>query len=187
MNEKEWVARVVELLDPLLKEYDENLSISQGTKLTYAYEIRNYEPDGENTDISKYETDLLVTENQEDGSWKPRLVIEAKVNSVTTHDAITYSQKAFAHKQVHPYLRYGIIIGNRKHHPLPGRLFRHGAYFDFMLSWRKYEPEEAELKALLTLVIEEVEASRKLEEILYSSRKSDRERYTMLHRPLKLS
>ncbi|GAI54911.1 unnamed protein product, partial [marine sediment metagenome] len=57
--------------------------------------------------------------------------IEGKINSVTTHGAITYSQKASTHKNVHPYLRYGILLGNRKHYPLPGRLFRHGAYFDF--------------------------------------------------------
>ncbi|GAB4286004.1 MAG: hypothetical protein Kow0081_4020 [Candidatus Dojkabacteria bacterium] len=65
--------------------------------------------------------------------------IEAKINSVTTHDAITYSQKAQTHKNVHSYLRYGILIGNRKDYALPGRLFRHGQHFDFMLSWKSFE------------------------------------------------
>ena len=59
LKENEWVAGVVELLDPMLHEYDERLSISQGTKLSYAYEIRAYEISGESTDISKYETDIL--------------------------------------------------------------------------------------------------------------------------------
>jgi len=47
-----------------------------------------------------------------------------------------------------PYLRYGIFLGKRDHYPLPGRLFRHGAHFDFMLSWRGYEPDPSEWKSL---------------------------------------
>ena len=83
-----------------------------------------------------YETDLLVSEKVTDQKWKPRLIIEVKIKAVTTHDAITYSQKASEHKIVHPYLRYGILVGSREHYPLPGLLFRHGVHFDFMLSWK---------------------------------------------------
>ncbi len=188
MNEQEWVSRVVELVSPLLEKQDQSLKISQGEKLTYAFEIRSYSASNGNLpDISAYETDILITEHTEAGTWKPRVVIEAKIESVTTHDSITYSQKAFTHKQVHPYLRYGIILGNRMHYPLPGRLYRHGAYFDFMLSWKGFEPQENELDNLMYLIVEEVKASRQLEEILYSSRKKEREHYTMLHRPLRLN
>ena len=87
-----------------------------------------------------YETDILVGEHITDQIWKPRIIIEAKIGRITTHDAITYSRKALTHKNVHPYLRYGILIGNRSHHPLPGRLFRHGENFDFMQSWISYKP-----------------------------------------------
>ncbi len=44
--------------------------------------------------------------------WKPRVVVEAKLGKVTTNDAITYSQKASTHRAVHPYLRYGIMLGD---------------------------------------------------------------------------
>ena len=117
---------------------------------------------------------------------EPRIIIEGKLGSVTTHDAITYSQKALTHKNVHPYLRYGIILGNRKHYPLPGRLFRHGAYFDFMLSWKAFEPTYIEMDWLISIIVEEVEASRNLDEILFNSRNPNRVNYTLLHRPLKL-
>jgi hypothetical protein len=30
--------------------------------------------------------------------WKPRIIIEGKLSKITTHDAITYSQKAETHK-----------------------------------------------------------------------------------------
>jgi len=56
-----------------------------------------------------HETDLLVVENLDEVKWTPRVVIEAKGNgAINTHDAITYSHKAATHRQVHPYLRYGL-------------------------------------------------------------------------------
>lgn len=185
MNENQWVDSAIELLQPELLAHDSRLSISQGKRLPYAFEIKSY-PIDEKKNIfqSRFETDILIVEQDSNEIWKPRIVVEVKINRITTHDAITYSQKAFSHKQVHPYLRYGIIIGNREHHPLPGRLFRHGAYFDFMLSWINYEPRDTELTDLISLIINEVQASRQLEEVLYSSRKQDRDRFTMLHRPL---
>jgi hypothetical protein len=134
----------------------------------------------------KYETDLLIIENNND-HWTPRIIIETKANgSITTHDAITYSHKAATHRQVHPYLRYGILLGGRGHYPLPGRLFRHGTQFDFMISWGEHEPNKEELKDTIDLLFKEVEASRILEKIIYDSRKRGRAHYTILHKELKL-
>lgn len=187
MTEKEWVALVIALLEPLLSTKEPSLRLAQGARLAYTEEIVAYKGETAKKRYStRYETDLLITEHFDDTTWVPRVVIEAKINSVTTHDAITYSQKAAAHKGVHPYLRYGIILGNRKHYPLPGRLYRHGAHFDFMQSWVSFEPTAAELDQLLRLVIEEVDASRTLEEMIFNSRSRNRNAYTMLHRPLRL-
>lgn len=99
--------------------------------------------------------------------------------------AITYSTKAVTHKNVHPYLRYGILIGRREHYPLPGRLIRHGANFDFMASWTGTDPTDDEWQALMNVLVDEVRASRKLEEILTNSRSAGRARYTIVHKPLK--
>jgi hypothetical protein len=114
------------------------------------------------------------------------VVVEAKVDSVTTHDAITYSQKAANHRAVFPYLRYGIMLGNREHYPLPGRLYRHGTQFDFMVSFRKYEPSDAELEGFQKVLTTEVEASQALEKMIYESRKKARPHHTLFHRRLDL-
>lgn len=187
MSEKAWVESTMGPISERMQEADSSLRLYCGSKLSYAHEIREYtgkEPSLPNT--VAYETDVLITEVVAENVWKPRVVIEAKLGRVTTHDAITYSEKAATHKKVHPYLRYGILIGDRKHHPLPGRLFRHGAYFDFMLSWTSMMPSQSESGLFLRLILDEVKASRDLEEILYTSRSPSRKRYTILHKPLRL-
>jgi len=103
---------------------------------------------------------------------------------MTTHDAITYSRKAEMHKNVIPFLRYGIMLGNRKTYPLPGRLYRHGDQFDFMFSFVGTEPEEHEWSAFVETVQREVRYSETLEEMLHESRKVGRNRYFMLEKGL---
>jgi hypothetical protein len=81
---------------------------------------------------ASYETDILITEELSPNVWKPRIIIEAKLSRVTTHDSnhIT-AKKHQRNKHVHPIYVTVILIGNRQQHPLPGRLFRHGSYFRF--------------------------------------------------------
>ena len=185
MNEREWVKSIIKEIENKIRKTNDLIRVSDGFKLSYSFEILSYK-DAEPIETSKsdYETDILISELLENGTWKPRVIIEAKINSVTTHDAITYSQKAQAHKNVHPYLRYGIIIGNREHHPLPGRLFRHGQHFDFMNSWKGFTADESELEILIKIILEEINASKTLDKIIYNSRSSKREKFTVLHKPL---
>ncbi|MCD8378586.1 MAG: hypothetical protein LUB59_07360, partial [Candidatus Gastranaerophilales bacterium] len=61
-----------------------------------------------NTDKSKaryFETDLLVYEEVEN-DYIPRVVIEVKHRTFTTHDVITYTEKAKKHKLLYPYIQY---------------------------------------------------------------------------------
>jgi hypothetical protein len=156
-------------------------------RLAYGYEIASYGENSATTPRSTaFETDLAIVETSSDGTWKPRVVIEAKLRTVTTHDAITYSTKAACHRAVHPYLRYGVMLGDRRHYPLPGRLYRHGAQFDFMVSFRGSAPSASELRSFVAILREEVDASRMLERILYESRRPGRDRYAVLHRRLNL-
>ena len=187
MTEKEWMKDIKERLEQEESFLKKKIFFSTGKRVPYSFEILNYKNDepGDRKYI-KYETDLLVYQKIDNEKWKPRIIIEDKINSVTTHDAITYSQKASTHKNVHPYLRYGILLGNRKHYPLPGRLFRHGAYFDFMLSWKAFEPAEEEWKNFLKIIKREIKYSEQLEEILFKSRSKNRKRYIILHKPLYL-
>ena len=163
-----------------------NIIVHIGKRLPYGSEIRQYSGDTPEQNTKDYETDLLFCETTADESWKPRLIIECKIKSITTHDAITYSQKAISHKSVHPYLRYGIMIGGVGSTPLPGRLYRHGTAFDFMMSFGSLKPTKAEADRFGQVVDDEIEASRQLERIVYDTRKKDRDKYTLLHRKLHL-
>lgn len=187
MHERDWVKSIIEEIEKYLKPFNLNLRVRDGLRLPYASEVLTYkdnEPEQQN--FIGYETDILIFEQIDETRWRPRIIVEAKINSVTTHDAITYSQKAKTHKNVHPYLRYGILIGNRKDYPLPGRLFRHGQYFDFMLSWKSIKGDKSEWNTLIEILKSEYEASLTLDEIIFNSRSRDRKKFTSLHRPLKL-
>ena len=187
MNEREWVKTIIKDIEDSLKSFNPNLRVTDGLRLPYASEILVYndnEPEKHN--FIGYETDILIFEQLDNKRWKPRIIVETKINSVTTHDAITYSQKAQTQKNVHPYLRYGILIGNRKDYPLPGRLFRHGQHFDFMLSWKSFEGAKREWDTLIEILKSEYDPSLNLDEIIFNSRSRDRQKFTSLHRPLKL-
>ena len=189
MNEKEWVRTIIKDLEGSLNQNKDNhkIRVEDSMKLPYSSEILSYsgeDPAGHN-DI-RYETDILVYEKVNKDAWIPRVIIEAKIGKINTHDAITYSQKARTQKNVHPYLRYGILISNRLHHPLPGRLFRHGQHFDFMLSWKALQAADNEWNQLITILNDEIKASRTLEEMIYRSRSKSRMHYTSLHKPLRM-
>lgn len=182
MKETEWVENVARQLREDAR-LGEQFRIETQMKLPYGYEVREFGPP-EHTEVSSFATDLIVIEDLPNQSWKPRIVVEAKVGRITTHDAITYSQKASSHKAVCPYLRYGVMLGNRKHYPLPGRLYRHGQNFDFMCSFKAYSLEQDEFNGFAQLLRDEVVASQNLEKILYQSRMKERDHYTVLHRKL---
>ena len=184
MTEKEWVNFVTEMLDKALKDYNPQLSVDAGEKLVYANEIIEYTDDVPQYKQKLYETDFLISEWTSETTWKPRVIIEAKVCGVTTHDAITYSKKSEQHKAVHPYLRYGICIGSLGSNHLPSRLFRHGESFDFMMSWEHFEPSKTEWDAFVQVIISEVEASKTLESIIFDSYAKERNRVSVFHRPL---
>jgi hypothetical protein len=191
MREKKWVHELVPRLAIELQAFEPpeiKLVVSDGSKLAYSCVIHEYYKDGVNNPVSsKYETDLLVCDTFADGRWIPRLVVECKIGgSVTTHDALTYSSKAATHKQVHPYLRYGFLAGEREHYAIPGRLVKHGAYFDFMATWADAEPTEIEWREFCRIVKEEINASRTMQELLKTSRSGARKKYHILHCPLVL-
>lgn len=186
MNEREWVKSLIMKIETKLQKTDKSIYVVAGHRLSYTNEVLTYGKDNKpvKTKTVGYETDILIIERLDENSWQPRVVIETKLKGVTTHDAITYSKKAQTHKNVHPFLRYGILIGNRGNYSLPGRLFRHGQHFDFMLSWKNFKADKAEMKHLITILNSEIKASRKLDDILFNSRLRGREKYTVLHRPL---
>lgn len=190
-TEKEWVETLKPFLGAGLAGHgEEGLMplVCSSRKLTYAHEILEYSGDDDQPirEARKYETDLLVYDEKPGGEWIPRVVLECKFGAVTTHDALTYSAKAATHKHVHPYLRYGILIGAIGN-SLPGRLIRHGAYFDFMIVLEDESPTSEEAAILTQLLVDELKASRWLYDALRETRSRDRKRIRVFHRRLSLS
>jgi hypothetical protein len=148
LRERKWVQSLVPRLSRSLQHYRSagiEVGVRSGTRLPYTCEIHEYAENNSSSPVtSPYETDLLVFDTFKDGRWIPRVVVECKLGSITTHDALTYSSKAATHKHVHPYLRYGFLAGAREHYAIPGRLVKHGAYFDFMVAWTSAEPSNRE-------------------------------------------
>lgn len=187
MRENDWTKEICEILRA--QNLGENIYIDVLKKIPYAFEISSFSQDWEIApdafDETVFETDMVVYEKN-GSKIIPRVIVESKVGTVTTHDAITYSQKAMYHKNVIPFVRYGIMLGARETYPLPGRLFRHGTNFDFLFSFVDYAPTTKEQNAFVDMIKKEIEYSRKIEEILTNSRSRNRKRYYMLQKEFHL-
>lgn len=187
MKENDWTKSICELLQK--QDLGDNIYIDVLKKIPYAFEIssfnRDWEVESENFRETSFETDMVIYEKYND-RIVPRVIIESKVGTVSTHDAITYSHKAMYHKNVIPFVRYGIMLGARETYPLPGRLFRHGTNFDFLFSFVDYLPSEKEVSTFVEMVKKEITYSRQFEEILTNSRSRNRKRYYMLQKEFHL-
>ena len=111
MSENEWTNSISDLLSIELKK--NSLFCKTLVKLPYSPEILKYEDDlnwiPSKEESTKFETDLVIYEKDRDGI-KPRVIVEAKLDRVTTHDAITYSYKAEKHKNITPIITNTAII-----------------------------------------------------------------------------
>ena len=187
-TEPQWVNGFIKKLDKELKKTTRKgfmMSATDGTKLAYACEIQKYGSDGKpDITTNKYETDILISDVYADGSWVPRVIVECKLKSVTTHDALTYSAKASSHRAVHPYLRYGFLAGGRADYALPARLIRHGQQFDFMISWKAMNASATEWKSFSLLIHKEADASRKLQLLLTDNRSATRVKHSGIYKPM---
>lgn len=185
MRENDWTKQICDMLNS--EDLGENIFVETFRKIPYAFEIGSFTTEWEidNYDKTLFETDMIVYEKM-DSKIIPRVIIESKIGSITTHDAITYSHKASYHKNVIPFVRYGIMCGNREHYPLPGRLFRHGTNFDFLFSFVGYEPSENEKDVFVEMIRKEIMYSRQFEEILNNSRSRNRKKYFMLQKEFHL-
>lgn len=184
MREKKWADVIAHKIHNHLQAKNKNLAADSAQKLIYKNEITEYTNQVPTYNTMSYETDILIYEWLSEERWKPRVVIEVKITSVTTHDAITYSKKSKDHKTIHPYLRYGIFIGNLGESRIPGRLIRHGENFDFMISWQDFDPSKKEWESFMRIILAEVVASQKLDTMLFDTRSKSREKISILHRPL---
>ena len=88
------------------------------------------------------------------------MVLEFKAG-MSTHDVLTYSAKARKHKQIYPYLRYGIIVGSEA--KVAAKFFIHNESLDFCCAARAYIMESTLGAMLSDLILAEIQSSRLLE------------------------
>jgi hypothetical protein len=146
------------------------LSIERGAALLYQITIDNQlnitvNPKQPMRGFSAFQTDLCIFERKSDEIIIPRVVFEFKTR-ITTHDVITYSAKARKHKQIYPYLRYGIIASDIS--IVPSRLFTHNESLDFCAAVSNIKSNK--LKLFISKLIEsEINTSWLLEAIAFGS------------------
>ena len=78
----------------------------------------------------KYQTDICIFKKQND-LLIPIIIIETKLGTYTTHDVITYCNKASDHKRFHNNLKYGFVVMDSEEECLKSRFFAHNDSFDF--------------------------------------------------------
>jgi len=128
-----------------------------------------------------FQQDILVYEDSDKGhtSVVPRLIVEVKLNRVTSHDAIVYSEKAKRIKHIYPFVRFGLLLAGMS--SVPGRVLRLEENFDFMLVVHN-PPSPDELDGLRLLFNDELRASDELADILFHKK-----RVTSLRKALNVS
>jgi hypothetical protein len=148
---------------------DKPFLVRRGAALLYQITVNNrlelvVDPKKPARGQSAFQTDLCVFEKTSNGVEIPRVVMEFKPN-ISTHDVLTYSTKARKHKQVYPYLRYGLVVSNIS--AIPGRFFTHNEALDFCVAAAMHKKNRLQ-NLFASLLTQEVEASRKLEQVIFS-------------------
>ncbi len=136
MNESEFR----EKLKYKLRENLDNSQYEVKTHQNLIYKVivnpqGEYEPEKAEAPIRgnyAFQTDLLIMKKSKQ---LPLVVIETKYNGFSTHDILTYSTKAQKHKEIYPYLRYGLVVGGIN--VIQNRFFTHNIGFDFALALKR--------------------------------------------------
>jgi hypothetical protein len=145
-------------------------SIERGAVLLYQITVDNklettVDPKKPKRGDSAFQTDLCVFEEKSNNIKLPRVLLEFK-SGISTHDVLTYSAKARKHKQVYPYLRYGVVVSNEA--VAPRRFFIHNEALDFFAAVKN--TKHAELGDFFSRLIErEVTTSKRMELIAFGA------------------
>jgi hypothetical protein len=169
MNEKDFVKK---LKDILQKRIGESSSVEVKSFKNLLYKIfLNEELNVCPNNLRKptrgkyaFQTDLLILDKR---SKVPLVVIEVKFRSLSTHDVLVYSTKAQKHKEVYPYLRYGLVIGAFT--KIPNRFFTHNTGFDFAYALDNVDSDN-ELADLISIIRGQIEISRTVISLMNGNR-----------------
>jgi hypothetical protein len=167
MNETEFRQRLKESLE---RELGNDYSLEENRNLIYKViigENLEYEPnDPKNPKRGDYafQTDIVIAKRE---SNLPLVIIETKYGGFSSHDVLTYSTKALKHKEIYPYIRYGLVVGGKD--KIDNKFFTHNIGFDFAIALK--ELEEADLQRLSTIIREQLESAKLLLDIFANKKR----------------
>lgn len=167
VNEKSECEKLAKLInDKLNEDFPNNKYVAMAEQpLRYYAHCSNIDFSNLVCNKAKYPSfriDILIYEKDEIKSIKiPRIAIETKLESFSSHDVLTYSTKVQKHKILCPYLQYGFVVLNAKEKSLPGRYFSHADNFDFAYMYHDNDFEDF----YNNIVYKAIENSRNLEKI----------------------
>jgi len=138
MNEPEFKEKLKENIRTKLG--NDKYEIKIGENLIYKVIINENlqfepnEPENPRRGSYAFQTDLLIIKKD---TKLPLVVIETKYGGFSTHDVLTYSTKAQKHKEIYPYLRYGLVVGGTN--KITNKFFIHNIGFDFAIALEKID------------------------------------------------
>lgn len=181
-NEKKEDVWTQTICDRLKNALDNKYEVVCKENVPYSISLNNYYyEDKININKSTFQVDLLIKEKKEN-RFIPRLIIESKYGKITTHDTMTYNNKAKKHKNLISGLRYGLMIGNAEETCIPPRVFKLGDEFDFMFKFEEYEPSDEEWELFVNVIKRNLDISTKLEQIIEDSNTVNKHRYFYINR-----
>lgn len=160
MDEKEFVKEISLKIRKDLEGYE----IGVGKYLLYKIFINeNYEVCPKETMNPKknnyaFQTDMLITKRD-----MPLVVVEAKYDKLSTHDVLIYSTKAIRHKEIYPYIRYGLLFGKSEN--IPNRFFMNNYGFDFAVTIKDIN-NQYEIDKLVKVLKNQIKSSEAIIENL---------------------
>jgi len=100
---------------------------------------------------SAFQTDLCIFHEKDTN--RPMVVIEFKTK-ITTHDILTYSNKAGKHKKIYPALRYGLLVSDMS--SIPKRFFLHNENLDFFYCAKDFKDDNEKMRSFVKVLINRV-------------------------------
>jgi len=128
------------------------------------------EPENPRRGSYAFQTDLMIVKKvkrEKKEKELPLIIIEIKSGDFTTHDVLTYSTKSLKHKEIYPYIRYGLVVGGKNE--IDNRFFTHNAGFDFAVAMK--EIEGAAWKRLKAIIYNQLKSAELLLDIFENKKK----------------
>ena len=109
-----------------------------------------------------FETDILIHEKRSDNITIPLVVVELKTK-VRTHDVIVYGVKAERHRSIYPWLRYGMLFGDKN---IPPRFMLHGKAIDFAYAFDGEQPSKKEWSEIAAMIRTQVWVAHTIRDLI---------------------